>query len=72
MRLHTLIDLAREDHERLRTRTGGQESAATISRLAQARGILDYVASLTDAQAVALSEALSGRADRLWSLGQRL
>jgi dGTPase len=72
VRLHALIDLARQDHERLRARTGSGESAATIERLAQARGVLDYVASLTDAQAVALSEAISGRADRLWSLGQRL
>ncbi len=40
--------------------------------LARFRGIVDYVASLTDSQAFALSEAISGRADRLWALGQRL
>ena len=45
---------------------------AEAERLARSRGIVDYVASLTDSQAFALSEAISGRADRLWALGQRL
>ena len=45
---------------------------AEAETLARSRGIVDYVASLTDSQAFALSEAISGRADRLWALGQRL
>lgn len=69
-RLRELIDLAHTQYALLpddRRPSDGEADAR-----ARSRGIIDYVASLTDAQAFALSEALSGRADRLWSLGQRL
>jgi dGTPase len=37
-----------------------------------ARGVVDYVASLSDDQALAVSEAIDGRPDRLWDIGQSL
>ena len=41
----------------------------TADRAAKARGraIIDFVASLTDSQAVALLDALSGRSGQLWT-----
>ena len=43
--------------------------AGTPQRLAQARGraVVDFVAGLTDSQAVGLMEALSGRSRQLWT-----
>jgi dGTPase len=57
-RLHDLIELAEAElHPR------------TPDRAARARGraIIDFVASLTDGQAVALLDALSGRSGQLWT-----
>jgi dGTPase len=57
-RLHDLIEL------------GEAELAEdTADRAAKARGraIIDFVASLTDSQAVALLDALSGRSGQLWT-----
>jgi dGTPase len=72
-RLHELIDLAWQGYQRLQDAEGSSTSSgAERDRMAQARGVIDYVASLTDAQALAFSEAISGRGDRLWSLGQAL
>ena len=36
------------------------------------RGIIDYVASLTDAQASSLDALLAGQTERLWEAGQGL
>lgn len=69
-RLRELIALAHEQYARLPA--DRRPSDADAETLARSRGIVDYVASLTDSQAFALSEAISGRADRLWALGQRL
>ncbi|WP_396643824.1 deoxyguanosinetriphosphate triphosphohydrolase family protein [Microbacterium sp.] len=69
-RLRELIALAQEQYAALPTER--RPTDAEAEALARSRGIVDYVASLTDAQAFTLSEAISGRADRLWSLGQRL
>ncbi|GEB46259.1 dGTPase [Microbacterium testaceum] len=69
-RLRELISLAREQYATLPAER--RPSDAEAETLARSRGIVDYVASLTDSQAFALSEAISGRADRLWALGQRL
>ncbi|MEU4219915.1 dGTP triphosphohydrolase [Actinoplanes sp. NPDC026623] len=43
--------------------------AGTADRLTRARGraVIDFVAALTDSQAVALMEALSGRSRQLWT-----
>jgi len=57
-RLHDLIELAE-----------AELPPSTPDRAAMARGraIIDYVASLTDGQAVALLDALSGRSGQLWT-----
>jgi dGTPase len=57
-RLHDLIELAE-----------AELSSSTPDRAARARGraIIDFVASLTDGQAAALLEALSGRSGQLWT-----
>ncbi len=41
----------------------------TPERMSRARGraVIDFVAALTDSQAVGLMEALSGRSRRLWT-----
>ncbi|WBB69855.1 dGTP triphosphohydrolase [Micromonospora sp. WMMD812] len=57
-RLHDLVELAEAElHPR------------TADRLARARGraIIDFVAQLTDNQAVAMLDALSGRSGALWT-----
>ena len=67
-RLIDLVELARDDHRRL----GGSETGADQDRLARGRGIIDYVASLTDAQAGSLDALLAGQTERLWDAGQGL
>jgi dGTPase len=44
-------------------------SDADIARMARGRGIIDYVSSLTDAQAVAYGARLSGASGLLWGSG---
>lgn len=67
-RLIDLVELAQDDHRRL----GGPGTAADRDRLARGRGIIDYVASLTDAQAGSLDALLAGQTERLWEAGQGL
>jgi dGTPase len=38
-----------------------------VERLARGRAVVDYVASLTDGQATALLDVLTGRSARLWT-----
>ncbi|GAA2243277.1 dNTP triphosphohydrolase [Herbiconiux moechotypicola] len=59
--------LAAEHPERLDDR-----SPAALQRLGRGRGVIDYVASLSDGQAIAVGEALKGSTDRLWDIGQSL
>ncbi len=56
-RLRDLVELARDEF-------GPRRDA---DRLARARAVIDYVASLTDGQAVALLDVLTGRSARLWT-----
>ena len=44
-------------------------SDADIARMARGRGIIDYVSSLTDAQAVAYGARLGGASGLLWGSG---
>ncbi|MCF7549777.1 deoxyguanosinetriphosphate triphosphohydrolase family protein [Pseudonocardia sp. WMMC193] len=60
-RLHDLVELAREQYARL------DVPAAEVPHLARGRAVVDYVASLTDAQAGALLDVLTGRSARLWT-----
>jgi dGTPase len=57
-RLHDLVELAEAELDE-----------KTSDRAAKARGraIIDFVASLTDGQAVALLDSLSGRSGQLWT-----
>ncbi|UOE43907.1 dGTP triphosphohydrolase [Agromyces larvae] len=74
-RLRELVDLATEGYARLRaTRPDGLPvpEASEVHRLGIGRGVIDYVASLSDDQALAVSEAIDGRPDRLWDIGQNL
>ncbi|GAB2754247.1 dNTP triphosphohydrolase [Salinifilum aidingensis] len=77
-RLRDLFDLARQEttelwdvHQRLSGAAARAGTAAereeTIERMARGRAVLDFVASLTDDQAAALLESLSGRTTQLWN-----
>jgi dGTPase len=75
-RLHDLVELARAEYaglarsapELLVGATGEPVTGADAVRgLARGRAVVDFVASLTDKQAVTLLDALSGRASQPWS-----
>jgi dGTPase len=55
--------VAREHPEWL----GGKASDAELARMARGRGIIDFVSSLTDAQAIAFGTRLGGATGLLWS-----
>ena len=74
-RLVDLVELATEDHMRLRREEPDlldTDDVTQLRRLAVGRGIIDYVASLTDAQASSLAAMLGGWTERLWDAGQGL
>ena len=56
--MHDLIELAEAELD---------EDIADRAAKARGRAIIDFVASLTDGQAVALLDALSGRSGQLWT-----
>ncbi|GAA0514753.1 dGTPase [Saccharopolyspora subtropica] len=60
--------LRRDDPELLRAPGGPAEpDGEHVERMARGRAVIDFVASLTDGQAAALLEALSGRTTQLWN-----
>lgn len=59
-RLHDLVELARSEYAALVT-------PSTVDAMARGRAVVDYVASLTDGQAAALLDVLTGRSGRLWT-----
>jgi dGTPase len=65
-RLHDLVALAHEEYRGLAAedRLGHDPD---VDALARGRAVVDYVASLTDGQAGALLDVLTGRAARLWA-----
>ncbi|WP_353827832.1 deoxyguanosinetriphosphate triphosphohydrolase family protein [Agromyces sp. SYSU T0242] len=74
-RLKELIAIATDGYAALRATRPADvpiPEAADVHRLGIARGVVDYVASLSDGQAFAVSEAIDGRPDRLWDIGQNL
>ncbi|GGR29590.1 dGTPase [Agromyces mediolanus] len=74
-RLRELIEIATDGYALLRrTRPEGVPvpEVGELARLGVGRGVVDYVASLSDDQALAVSEAIDGRPDRLWDIGQNL
>ncbi|MGI5996730.1 MAG: phosphodiesterase, partial [Saccharomonospora viridis] len=75
-RLHDLVELAQEEYsdlaehapELLIGATGEPVSGADAVRsLARGRAVIDFVASLTDRQAAAMLDAISGRSAQPWS-----
>ncbi|GAA1260553.1 dNTP triphosphohydrolase [Pseudonocardia aurantiaca] len=65
-RLHDLVALAHEEYRSLAA-DGLLGPDPDVDALARARAVLDYVASLTDGQAAALLDVLTGRSARLWT-----
>lgn len=75
VRLKELVEIATDGYATLgETRPEGVPipDASEVHRLGVGRGVIDYVASLSDDQALAVSEAIDGRPDRLWDIGQNL
>jgi dGTPase len=75
-RLHDLVELAHAEYSELARSapelligaTGEPvREADAVRGLARGRAVVDFVASLTDKQAVSLLDALSGRASQPWS-----
>jgi dGTPase len=65
-RLHDLVALAHEEFRGLAA-DGLLGAQPAVDAMARARAVLDYVASLTDGQAAALLDVLTGRSGRLWT-----
>jgi dGTPase len=71
-RLHDLVELAEAELRAWADRPEdlGLPAApgpADLMAMARGRAVIDFVASLTDGQAVALLDALSGRSGQLWT-----
>lgn len=64
--------LAADEPELLAEVAGAPAGEADLIRWGRGRGIIDYVASLTDDRAFATAAALSGHAGQLWSAGSAL
>lgn len=74
-RLRELVEIATEGYARLRQSPPDGvpvPELVDVPTLGIGRGVIDYVASLSDDQALAVSEAIDGRPDRLWEIGQNL
>jgi dGTPase len=65
-RLHDLVELAEAEAGALSATDYGLR-ALDVPSMARGRAIVDFVAALTDGQAVGLLEALSGRSRQLWT-----
>jgi dGTPase len=75
-RLHDLVELAQDQYAALAATepellAGATGEAPTgpdaVRALARGRAVVDFVASLTDSQAAALLDALTGRRGQLWT-----
>jgi dGTPase len=75
-RLHDLVELSAGQYRELHAAAPDLLAGATgetpngpdaLRALARGRAVIDFVASLTDSQAVALLEALSGRRSQVWT-----
>jgi dGTPase len=64
-RLHDLVALAHAEYRGLAAE-GHLGPATDVDALARGRAVVDYIASLTDGQAGALLDVLTGRSARLW------
>lgn len=72
-RLLESMEVAIEDYNALRRDSpevlSGPIDDASIVRRGRGRAIIDYVASLSDSQALSIAGTISGDAERLWSTG---
>jgi dGTPase len=67
-RLSELVELAWAEVAGLSAADfGTPEAQLNVDAMARGRAIVDFVAALTDSQAVALLDALSGRSRQLWT-----
>jgi dGTPase len=67
-RLSELVELARAEVAGLSAADfGAPRAQLNVDAMARGRAIIDFVAALTDSQAVALLDALSGRSRQLWT-----
>jgi dGTPase len=71
-RVHDLVELAEAEMAGLADDPAAlsliaRPTRAELAAMARGRAIVDFVASLTDGQAVALLDALSGRSGQLWT-----
>ncbi len=71
-RLPDLVELAEAEYAALASSPEAlglpaPPAAADLATMAHGRAIVDFVASLTDGQAIALLDALSGRSGQLWT-----
>lgn len=74
-RLLDSVEATTEEYRQLREGSPHlflQAGPDEVQRLGQARAIVDYIASFTDAQAVSLNALLTGTADNLWEAGRGL
>ncbi|WP_353808585.1 dGTP triphosphohydrolase [Agromyces sp. SYSU T00194] len=74
-RLRELVEIATDGYAAIRVdRPEGVPlpEPSAVRALGIGRGVVDYVASLSDDQAFAVSEAIDGRPDRLWDVGHNL
>ncbi|GAA1412592.1 dGTPase [Glutamicibacter uratoxydans] len=74
-RLLDSVEATTEEYKQLKERSPEhfrQASPHEVQRLGQARAIVDYIASFTDAQAVSLNALLTGTSDNLWEAGRGL
>jgi dGTPase len=60
-RLRDLVDLAEAE-----LAVAGSSGTSTVEQ-ARGRATVDFVAALTDGQAIALLDAISGRSGQLWT-----
>lgn len=75
LRLRELVEMATEGYDMLaREQLPGVPviEPKKVRKLGRGRGVLDYVASFTDEQAIAVAEAIDGRPDRFWEIGHTL
>jgi dGTPase len=71
-RVHDFVELSETEMAGLVDEPGAlgliaAPTRAELAAMARGRAIIDFVASLTDSQAVALLDALSGRSRQLWT-----
>ncbi|GGE95960.1 deoxyguanosinetriphosphate triphosphohydrolase family protein [Mycetocola zhadangensis] len=78
-RLLDSVEATTDEYRRLRdeapeyfTLAGVSTGESDITRLGQARAVIDYIASLTDAQAISVATLISGTSDNLWESGRGL